>query len=83
MALNVKPSVTETSRKIRDNDKIFHFTPGKSLLQVATEDRPEWQRENGSVGLAGRVARNYKASMFRVWPGAEHHTLMLGRIFEF
>ena len=54
MALNVKPSMTETSRKIRDNDKIFHFTPDKSLLQMATEDRPELGQENGSVWLAGK-----------------------------
>lgn len=53
MALNVKTPMTETLRKIRNNDKIFHVTPDKSLLQTAekTNLRHSMQHELGFVWM--------------------------------
>lgn len=82
MALNVKTSMTETSRRIRINDKIFHFTPDKSLWQAATEDKPKWQQENGFVWLVGRGGGSWETCWSQVTRHlAEHQTSVFGRIF--
>lgn len=79
MALNVKPSMTETWRKIRNNDKIFHFTPDKSLLKTATEDKPElWLAAGKWLCLDGNVKRRLMGNLLIAAQASRVHSLSWG-----
>lgn len=59
MALNGEPSMTETSKKIRNNDKILHFPTDSSLLDTATDEKAEPQLAAGKgLCMDGRAGKN-------------------------